>query len=948
MNSSKLETELKRTLSGEVRFDAMTRRVYSVDASIFEVEPLGVVTPKNREDILNTIRIARKHQVPLIARGAATGITGGCIGSGLILDCSKHLNCILEVNVDEGYAVVEPGVVQDQLNEALAVHGYRLGPDTSTGNRATIGGMLANNAAGSRSLKYGKMVDHILEVELALANGEVVHFTPLNPVELEAQLHSSSNESWFYRGLIEICRSCRQEIETRFPKIPRSVSGYNLDELIKPGDFNLSKLIAGSEGSLGVILKLKVRISPMLKKTGLCLIHVNQLSDGLHHISEMLEFHPIALEMIDHHIIEAGAHSPNLRKKLDWLTDHSQALFAVEFEGETDTEVLEKLKSFQQAIHHRQIAQQTTLLTDPTQINHVWELRKAGLGLLLSKRDYSRAIAFIEDISIAPQKLGPFMDKLNAYFRSVNKEAGIYGHAGSGCLHIRPYIDLRSPQELDLMKKMMLDVADLLLEFGGSLSGEHGDGYIRSWLNQKMFGDRLYNAFCKVKALFDPDNLMNPGKIVHGVFPEHLRLSPTTPINKIETFLNFTSEGGIELAADLCNGNAACRKREGVMCPSFQATGDEYDTTRARAQALRAVIHGHKPLDNVTSPETHAVMDLCLECKGCKTECPSQVDMAKMKAEVLYQYQERWGYSWRSRLFANIGTLNAWGALFPKIFNAIINSDFSRKLSGWLNISSQRSLPPLARTKFSTLFSKLQQPQLTRQVVLFNDTYTEFNYPHIGEAAVHVLNRLGFEVIVPPWSCCGRPAFSKGFLPKAREMVAKVIEQFYPYTEQGLMIVGLEPSCILLFKDDMLSLLNDPELLAKAEKIKDSVLTFDEFVYGQRHSLPKVQGALEVLVHGHCHQKALVGMRETMEIFRKMGIQASLIDSGCCGMAGSFGYEAEHFEISMKIGSLKLFPAVLAHPQAILVANGVSCRTQVVDGTGRTVMHLAEFLHNHL
>jgi FAD/FMN-containing dehydrogenase len=495
---------LTQFLEGEVKSDIISRKAYSVDASIYEVEPIGIVIPKTVEDILNTIRVAADYKVPIIPRGAATGITGSCLGKGLIMDTSKYLHRILEINYEESYALCEPGVVQDQLNQALSAKGYRLGPDTSTGNRATLGGMLANNAAGARSLRYGKMVDHVREVELALAHGEIIKFSPLNEMELQNKLILNNAESHIYREVIKIKNQYRDEIERRFPKIDRRVSGYNLDELIKTAPLNLSRLIAGSEGTLGIATKIKMQISQKPKASCLCIIHFSDLLQSMYAIEDILPTHPMALEMIDHHIIESAKTSPNMQGKLSWIQGEPACLFIVEYDGENSEEAVQKANLLKHFLERQRIGYSPAILKSPAEIAHVWEVRKAGLGLLLSKRTYSRAIAFIEDISIPPKNLPAFLGGFLEYLKSQGKQAGIYGHVGSGCMHVRPYINLREESEVKLMRQMMLDVSDMIVEYGGALSGEHGDGLIRSWLNKKMFGEEIYEAFIKLKQAFDP------------------------------------------------------------------------------------------------------------------------------------------------------------------------------------------------------------------------------------------------------------------------------------------------------------------------------------------------------------------------------------------------------------------------------------------------------------
>ncbi|MBA2367859.1 MAG: FAD-binding protein [Candidatus Protochlamydia sp.] len=948
------ELALKEHLNGTVHFDPITKRVYSVDASIFEVEPLGVALPASKEDLLFALRTAYAFKIPVTVRGAATGITGGCLGRGLIIDLSKSLTKLLEFDPQKKTVLCQPGIIQDDLNHLLFPYGLRLGPDTSTGNRATLGGMLANNAAGSRSLHYGKMVDHVIAVEIAQADGTLLQLGPLAQEEWNAKLALDNHEGHLYREVERIRNTYGAEIRLRFPAIPRRASGYNLDELVTEEPPNLAKIIAGSEGTLGIATQITMAVVPKIRFSGLCLIFFNDLLDAFRQVEKLLTYQPIALELIDDQIIELGRLSPSMRGELDWLQGKPKALLMLELAGNSENEVLSYLEKARTEIREAGIGYAHLCISDKARMEKVWKLRKSGLGILLSKRSYSRAIAFLEDISVAPENLAYFMSDFLQYLNSKGKSAGIYGHAGSGCMHVRPYINLQDPQEFALMRQMMEDVTALLVKYGGALSGEHGDGLIRSWLNPVLFGTHLTRAFKELKEAFDPFYLLNPGKIVPlSTEFEELRTIPGRSLASPQTFQNFKHEGGFALAADLCNGNGLCRKKENVMCPSFQATNDEFHSTRARAQALRGIMSGRLPLEDFTSHGMHAVMDLCISCKGCKTECPSQVDMAKMKSEFLYHYQEKHGYSLRTKLFASIGAANRWGSKFPSLFNAIGRFQIFKKGLGWMGIAPQRPLPLLAKQRFSTWFESYQQPgRLTREIVLLNDTFNEFNHPHIGQAAVHVLNALEFRVIVPEWSCCGRPALSKGVLALARKQAQGLLMQFEPYARLGMPILGLEPSCLLTIKDDYIGLLPpDDPLIPLLEKMKLHCFTFDEFlnqlIQRDEFKFPAKPIKRKVLVHGHCYQKALVGMQPTLNVLRAIqGLEVSEIPSGCCGMAGSFGYEKEHYAISMKIGELILLPAIRENSvETWIVASGTSCRQQIWDGAQRRAFHLAEALN---
>lgn len=957
---SKLIERLKAALEGPIAFDTVTRQVYSVDASIYEVEPLAIVSPVNIQDISTTLSMAYSENIPVIARGAATGIAGGCLGKGIILDLSRYLNHILDINLEEEYVLCEPGVVQEQLNQALAPYGYRLGPDTSTGDRATLGGMLGNNAAGARSLRYGSFADHLLEVTWLDAQGRSLTLGHPNLTEWHQMSQSATPQGLLYQRLWEIRERYSKAIETSFPKLPRCVSGYRLPALLGQEQIPLCTLLAGSEGTLGIATALKLRIVHTPGVSVLCLFPFNHMVEAMRIVKILLPFQPLALELIDHPILHAGRHAPSMHGLLDWLEGTPQALVFIECDGATPQDALAKITQCQAAVIASGLHTGGTILTDPNQIQAIWKVRKAGLGLLLSKRSYSRAIAFIEDVAVPPEQLPSFIEQFLAVLERYDKKAGIYGHIGAGCLHIRPYINLRQEKELKTLEEIQLAVTDLVMAHQGVLSGEHGDGYIRSWLNPKLFGDTFYQAFVEIKQAFDPDNRLNPGKIVNGAHWNHdLRLDPKRPLIEPDTFQDFSGEGGLALAADLCNGNGLCRKSEGVMCPSFQATRNEYDTTRARAQALRAIIQGKWPLEALAGEELQSVLDLCLACKGCKTECPSQVDMAKMKIEALYHYQEKHGYSLRNRLLGHIGQLFALARPIAPFFNWLNHlTPIKKLLDRTLGIAIKRPLPQLVRTTFSQQFAKQTKLSMGLPIILLSDTFTEFCHPEIGLAAAKLLQALGYQVIVPSWVCCGRTMASKGLLKQSAHHLKLLIQQLYPYAHEDIPIIGLEPSCLTMLSDESRGILGKawPEGEQQIKTVSQSSVTLDAFLYRHLH-----QGALPLpwkrdlepthyLFHGHCHQKAWEGTKYTQTILESIpNATVHEIVAGCCGMAGSFGYESEHIELSLQIGELKLFPAIRkTSERTILVANGMSCRSQIMDGTQRQALHLAEALVQNL
>ncbi|NQZ56798.1 MAG: FAD-binding protein [Lentisphaeraceae bacterium] len=947
-----LMQELNYSIDGEVYFDDISKRIYSIDASIFQVEPIGVVVAKNLEDIHKAVRLAKIHNVPIIARGAATGINGACIGKGIIIDTSKYLKKIHEVNYEEGYALCEAGVIQDQLNTALAPKGFCLGPDTSTGNRATIGGMVGNNAAGAHSLRYGKMVDHVISLHVVLSNGETVEFGEETEASFNEKRNASGQVAEIYKCVHSIRENHTQAVDNAFPKIQRRVSGYNLDEIIKPFPINMAKLIVGSEGTLGIAKLIKVKISPKPAHTVLSVMHFKDFENALNNVQLILEHKPFSVELIDKHVMDMGKQAPMMKGQLDWLCGDPEVLLVAEFDASTPGLALKKQSDFQEHMRQEENCYANVLLADKVSQGKVWKLRKAGLGLLMSKRSNERAVAFLEDVAVPTEKLGSFLAEFKKYFNTAGKTAGFYGHAGVGCVHVRPMLDLRQQADVDLMVKSMEDIADLLKEYGGAVSGEHGDGLTRSWLNEKMFGSEVYGLFKDLKKAFDPQDLMNPGKVVDGPMPtENLKVTQNNEVLKVNTQYDFSKEGGWNFAVDMCNGNGECRRESsGTMCPSFQAYGDERHSTRARAQGLKAVLNGGLAFQEFAGKDLYKVLDLCIECKACKTECPSNVDMAKMKSEFLYHYQEKNGYSLRSRLFANIHKTSKLAVKIPGIVNFVNATSSGKWLLSTLGISSKRDLPQYARETFSKWYAKQEKSNSSKRVILFNDTFTEHNSPRVGRAAFRVLTALGYEVEVPPYVCCGRPMISKGFLKEAKLQARKLVETLRPYIHKSEIIVGLEPSCILTIADDYPDLISGDEV----KKLSKYCMTIDQFlaqvIDKGEFNASFLKGKRDVLMHGHCHQKSLEGTGNTMKVLNELpGICASEVDSGCCGMAGSFGYEKEHYDFSMKIGEGRLFPAIRkAHYDTEIISNGMSCRCQIIQGAKRTPHHLIEFLEQRL
>jgi FAD/FMN-containing dehydrogenase/Fe-S oxidoreductase len=946
--------DLRKRVTGEVRFDPMTKVLYSTDASIYEIEPLGVVLPKTTEDVLAAVEVCARYGVPLLPRGGGTSLNGQSVGRAVHLDMSKYLNRVLEVNPEERWARVQPGVVLDELNAQLRPHNLWFPPDVSPSSRATLGGMMGNNSSGARSIVYGKTIDHVLEQRAVLADGTLLTARALSAEELARMSEAPGREGEITRTLQRLVAAHREEILRRYPKIMRRVGGYNLDEFVTGKPFNLARILVGSEGTLATVLEAKVNLEPRPKpgETALMVIHFSDMLQGLDAAPEILTTGPSAVEFTDKYILDLSRSTLEYARQMTFVQGDPGALLLVEYCGESRNELTAKLDRLEAHLRHRKIGTAYTRALTPEEQQRIWKVRKVGMGLLLGMKGDRKPVAGIEDSAVPPERLADYVRRLDGILRRHGAHAAYYGHASVGCLHVRPIIDLKQDIEVERLHAIATEVCDLVMEYGGAMSAEHGDGLSRSCWNERLFGSAIYQAFRELKAAFDPRKLMNPGKIVDAPpMTANLRYGGTYRARQLQTFYSFAREGGFDRAVEMCSGMAMCRKKlEGTMCPSFMATREEEHSTRGRANALRAAINGHLPAEALTSRRLYEVMDLCLECKGCKAECPSSVDMAKLKYEFLAQYYARHGTPLRARLFGNIERLNRLGCAFAPASNWVVSRAPVRwALDRFLGIHRNRRLPPFAAQTFDRWFGSRRgnRPKATRgPVVLFNDTYMTYNYPEIGKAAVKVLETAGFEVILPDKKCCGRPMISKGLIRQAKANAAYNLDRLSPYAAKGIPIVGCEPSCILTFRDEYPDLLDDP----RTETLRKHTFLMEEFLLGLRErgelELPFADGAKAILLHGHCHQKALVGTSPSLQVLRALpGARVEEVDSGCCGMAGSFGYEKEHYELSLAIGGRRLFPAIEAMgPDGEVVAAGVSCRQQIAHGTGRQARHLVEIL----
>lgn len=960
-----LQTELETRLEGDVRFDKVSRALYSTDASVYQIEPIGVVIVRSRDDILSAIECARQHGCSITARGGGTSQAGQAVGAGLQVDTSKYYNKVLEVNVEERWARVEPGIVLDELNAQLAPYRLRFAPDISTASRATVGGMISNNSSGARSVLYGKTIDHVLDVHVALADSSVVHFKPLNKDELDAVCNESSLEAKCYRTVRRIAAQHKKNIAERYPNILRRVGGYNLNYFVNQNEpFNLTKLVVGSEGTLGLILEARLNLVPLPKAKVVMTIEYDNLLDALGETPAILLHKPSAVEVMDRSILDHTTENPALnRMKQAVVHTNCGALLCVEMYGDHVDELISRLDSLETELRNRGTAAHTARAIEPSDQARIWKLRESALGLSMAMKGDAKSISFVEDTAVAPEKLRAFIEKFLSIIRHHGTKAGIYAHASVGCLHVRPVVNMKTSDGVRQFEAIANEVADLVLEFGGALSGEHGDGLVRGPFMERMFGAELYDAFRTIKQTFDPKGLLNPGKIVDSPpLTANLRYGSKYQTPDPPSVFDHTAHGGLGRAVEMCSGVGACRKTlSGTMCPSYMVTRDEAHSTRGRANTLRLAMTGALDFDDpreagLGDRTVYDVLDLCLECRACKTECPVGVDMARFKSEFLSNYWDRHGTPLRTRILGHIHDLSAAANRFSNVINPLLDQTWFRTLNEYLlGIDHRRSLPKWAPLTLSDRWvDELQTAdQTTPGVMLFRDTFTQYYDPEIGLAATDVLRSAGFTVHLGPNVCCGRPLISQGLLTEAREQAEETVRRLLPVAAAGQPIILLEPSCLSSLVDDIPSLLRG-ETQQQAQTVAQSCVLFEDFVeqslQNGQSSLTLTPGPLEIVLHGHCHQKSLGLVQSAKSLLDRIpDAHVTELDSGCCGMAGSFGYTKEHFDVSQQIGERRLLPAARAlHENSVLVAAGTSCRHQVHDFTGIDAIHPAVLLRSLL
>jgi FAD/FMN-containing dehydrogenase/Fe-S oxidoreductase len=967
---------LDSLISGDVFVDYSTRIQYATDASIYREIPLAVIRPKTVEDIRKVVIFAGENNITIIPRAAGTSLAGQVVGGGIIMDISRYFTGILEVNEKERWVKVQPGVILDELNAWLKKYGLFFAPETSTSNRCTIGGMVGNNACGTHSLIYGSTRDHLLSLKAILSDGSEAEFGELTKEELVQKTRGDRLEDRIYRNIYEILSDSdnQKEIRREFPdpKIKRRNSGYAIDLLLdsepfsaKGKPFNMCRLLAGSEGTLAFITEIRINLIPLPSVTnGLLCVHFEKLEEALNANSIALRHKPVAIELMDSTILECTKANIGQRKNRFFLKGDPGAILIIEITGDTHKEVEKAARKLESEFRASGYGYHFPLVTGDD-INKVWELRKAGLGVLSNLPGDGKPVSVMEDTAVNPEVLPGYVNDFKDILARHNLDCVFHAHISTGELHLRPILNLKDKGDVELLRTLTGEVARLVKKYNGSLSGEHGDGRVRGEFIPVMIGRKNYELLRQIKKAWDPDNVFNAGKIIDTpVMNTSLRYSPGQVTLEPDTYFDFSDTQGMLRMIEKCNGSADCRKSEkagGVMCPSYMATRNENATTRARANVLREFLSHSSEKNLFNHKEIYDILDLCLSCKGCKSECPSNVDMAKLKAEFLQHWYESNPIPLRTRLIANISAVNKLGAIVPGIFNSIIsNRLLSSVIKRILGFAQERNIPKIYETTLrrwskhnvAALNRKLEKP--VSDVVLFIDEFTDYNDTEIGIITISLLNRLGYRVITVKHAQSGRTYLSKGLVKKARTLANKNVSIFKDIVNEKCPLIGIEPSSILSFRDEYKGLV-DRELRHASELLAGNVFTIDEFISREYRS-GNISSELfttekaTIKLHGHCHQKSIASTETLVEM---LAIPASYsveeIKSGCCGMAGSFGYEKEHYEISMKVGELVLFPAIRkSADSAIIAAPGTSCRQQILDGTGVRAFHPVEVLYEAL
>ncbi len=968
MTKNSLEI-LEKKLKGTLKFDTLSTTLYATDASVYRKTPLAVAFPETVDDIKILVNYATKNGLGLIPRTAGTSLAGQCVGEGIVVDVSKNFTQILSLNEEKKQVTVQPGVIRDELNLFLKPYGLFFGPNTSTSNRCMIGGMVGNNSSGTTSIQYGVTRDKVVALKTVLADGSEAEFNTLSKVDFEDKFNTNTFESLLYKNVFKELNNSEisNEIVREFPKrtIHRRNTGYAVDELLKSevfgGDnlgFNFCELLSGSEGTLAFTTEITLQLDDLPPPlSAMVVTHYKSLEDCLSDVAPVMYHSLHVCEMMDKVILDCTKNNRAQLANRFFVEGDPAALLMLEVKGHTQEDLQHQVDELLKTVEKSGLSYANPVLKG-SDINKAIELRKAGLGLLGNIVGDRKAVACIEDTAVALEDLKDFILEFSEIMKGYNQTAVYYAHAGAGELHLRPILNLKKAEDVGLFRSITTDVAKLTKKYKGSFSGEHGDGIVRAEFIPLMIGDKNYELLKRVKSYFDPNNIFNPGKIVDAYpMDESLRYEVDRKEPVIATLMDFSDSEGILKAAEKCNGSGDCRKTHkmsGGMCPSYHATKNEKDTTRGRANALREFLTTSEELNKFDNKELKEVFSLCLSCKACASECPSNVDVATLKAEFLYQYQEKNGYPFRSKFFAYSTSLNKLGSNFSGLTNAMFNSSFfSGILKNITGVAKNRRIPNVSSFNFNKHIQSFDNKlvSVNKKVVLFIDEFTQYLDVNLGKDAIEVLNALGYSVELF-YAESGRTYISKGFLKQAKKLALKNSKDLKKIADKNIPVLGLEPSAILTFRDEYKRLCDDKTV---AEAVANNAFLIEEFLAseinkGNITSDSFTKEAKTVKIHNHCHQKALSNQKVTFDVLNlPENYKVSIISSGCCGMAGSFGYEKEHYDVSMQVGELKLFPAVRkSEDDVIISANGTSCRHQIFDGTKRKAQHPITILNNAL
>lgn len=944
----------------EILDDASTKAIYSTDASIYQKEPIAVVIPKTIEEIQATIVFANENKLPILYRGSATSLAGQTVNEAIIIDFTKHFRSIKEINEKERYAIVEPGVIRDELNKQVAGFGLHFAPDPATSSRATIGGIIANNSSGTKSILYGKTSDHVIELKVMLVDGSIVTLKKVNDEEYHLKADQNNLEGKIYKTLREEVFRLSEEIKSRFPKTMRRVGGYALDAFTEAGEWNLCNIISGSEGTLAAILEAKIKLTALPKYQNMVVLHFNDRIEAVSNVERIVALGPAAVEMLDFNVLENSKNNAITKNYYEnTVIGDPKAILTVEFYGNSKNEIENKANALIDLLKEDKSVYAALKLDDMAKINDSLSLRKDGLGLIMNRPGLHKPLPFIEDAAIPLHHLPNYIKELIELCRKYGSEVVLYAHASVGVLHVRPALDLSKEEDVIRLKEISDQCFELVVKYQGSWSSEHGDGRSRSPKMKEFYGEEIYSAFKKIKSSFDPNNILNPNIIIDAEpMNTHLRYDGKYKENKHDFVYHYRKEKSFQDVVHNCSGVGACRNTvKGTMCPSFRASGNEYDSTRGRANVLRMAMSNQMNFNDLTDKRVKEVMDLCLSCKACKTECPSNVDMAKLKSEVLQKHYDKHGISLSERLPYYSAQFSKWFHGLPSyIINPLLSASFVKKINEkMLGIDGNRPLPKYANQSLGSWFKKqMKQNHNTTdsnnfanvpkiKVALFADTYINYHETEFGKHIINILGKLNCSIHLIDGFCCQRPKISNGFLKEAKKELEELARFLEIFIDGDMKIVMVEPSCTTALMDDLPDLIDDENL---GKKIKENIMPIESFVFQRINSLdknPLKTKQAEYVMHGHCHQKSTYTTHDAIKLLQVCGASVKELDSTCCGMAGVFGYEKSHREMSEILGK-KLVDQINDSGCENVVANGFSCRHQISDIGGKSAKHILEYL----